>query len=77
MLNFYISSINTSPVAAICDLQVRLQVTYSGSLEKNGALYVTPDMVNEDEVRFNFGRIRESLDNAEKRALALLAENRA
>ena len=54
-----------------------MQITYSGSREKNGLLYVTPEMVNEDEVRLSFGQIRKSLDEAEKRALALLAENRA
>ena len=77
MLKFHIVSINTSPVEDICDLQVQLQITYSGSREKNGLLYVTPEMVNEDEVRLSFGQIRKSLDEAEKRALALLAENRA
>jgi hypothetical protein len=77
MLRFHIVSTNTSPVEEICDLQVRLQITYLGSREKNGLLYVTPEMVNEDEVRFSFSQIRKSLDDAEKRALALLAENRA
>ncbi len=77
MLKFHIVPINRSPVEEICDLQVQLQITYSGSTEKNGLLYVTPEMVNEDEVRLNFGQIRKSLDEAEKRALALLAENRA
>lgn len=77
MIKFHIVSVNTSPVPEICALQVRLQITYSGSREKNGLSYVTPEMVNEEEVKSSFDQIRKSLDDAEKRALALLAENRA
>jgi hypothetical protein len=75
MLQFHVVSVNTSPVEIICNIQVGLQISYSGEVGTNGEQYISPQMATADEVMFNFAQIRQSLDLAEQRALALLKEN--
>ena len=76
MIEFYITPLNTSPVEDLSCLEVQVAIAYSGPVGPNGEKYITPQMANEEEVKYAFSRIRTSLDLAEQRALAVLNENK-
>lgn len=74
MFTFEVVPLNTSP-GDTANIQVVIKAAFSAGFDPEEGKFTSRRLVDEDEVRDYFARIRQSLNDAETQAIRRLEEN--